>query len=444
VTSLASERAGHIGQAAEASGVGLVLSTDAAVRWEWLHEGVGTERGMFAAIMTWVRAHRPLADAVGYAVFSVFAAAIGLVGVWTTFSLLPFPVSPWWSLLFALPACALVLVRSLAPFPALFAGTVLCIADVLTVGGIGTFLVLLDLVFTATRTTSPRGRRRMLIGIGVAVVVVTAAAFATSRDFRVTLVIGLQFAALLGTVYWYATAVAQAHELVELHRQRALDAERLAERDRTEAVRREREDMARELHDLVAGHVSAMAIRAEAALSSPVSPTVAPLPEADRAALRAVRDSSLEAHSALRSMISVLRTGSDAPVAPLRRDALPVLADDARRHGLRVTLDDAIAGDIPAPVDHALARIVQESLANCLRHASGADVAIALDADETEVRARIDSRGGAPLERPALVGNGWGLELLAERARALGGGLEAGPTRDGWSVSAVLPRETPA
>nr|WP_277348946.1 ATP-binding protein [Microbacterium sp. CFH 90308] len=205
--------------------------------------------------------------------------------------------------------------------------------------------------------------------------------------------------------------------------------------------------MARELHDLVAGHVSAMAIRAEAALSAPGSAdgsgSGAPA-DTDRAALRAVRDSSLEAHRALRSMIAVLRSGADALSAPLRRDALPALVEDARRHGLTVTLDDAIAGDVPAPVDQALARIVQESLANCLRHAAGADVQVTLDADDSDVRVRVDSRGGAPLERPALVGSGWGLELLAERARALGGRLQAGPVPGGWSVQAEIPREVPA
>jgi signal transduction histidine kinase len=143
-------------------------------------------------------------------------------------------------------------------------------------------------------------------------------------------------------------------------------------------------------------------------------------------------------------MIAVLRSGADALSAPLRRDALPALVEDARRHGLNVTLHDAIDGDVPAPVDQALARLVQESLANCLRHAAGADVAVALDADGSDGRVRVDSRGGAPLERPALVGSGWGLELLAERARALGGRLHAGPVPGGWSVQAEIPREVPA
>lgn len=425
----------------------LVPSTDAVTPPGWLHEVVETSPGALAAVRTWVRAHRGPADALAYAALSMLIAAVGLVGLWSMFSLLPEPVSPWWSLIFALPASALALVRARAPFAALAAGVVLCVADVLTVGGITTFIVVLDLLYAATRVSSPARRRRILVGVGVATALVTASAFAVSRDLQVTVVVGLQIGALLGTAYWYATAVAQAHELVELHRQRALDAERLAERDRAEAVRREREDMARELHDLVAGHVSAMAIRAEAALSAPgvaEGSGSGTSSDADRAALRAVRDSSLEAHRALRSMIAVLRSGADALSAPLRRDALPALVEDARRHGLHVTLDDAIAGDVPAPVDQALARIVQESLANCLRHASGADVAVALDADESDVRVRVDSRGGAPLERPALVGSGWGLELLAERARALGGRLHAGPVPGGWSVQAEIPREVPA
>jgi signal transduction histidine kinase len=95
---------------------------------------------------------------------------------------------------------------------------------------------------------------------------------------------------------------------------------------------------------------------------------------------------------------------------------------------------------IPSPVDQAVTRIVQESLANCVRHAAGAEVAVVLDTvDGDGVRVRVDSQGGRAVTHPPIEGSGWGLELLRERARALGGRLEAGPTEGGWSVRATIP-----
>ncbi len=378
-----------------------------------------------------------MADALGFALLAVAFAALGMVGLWTVFSALPEPVSPWWSLATALPACALVLQRDRAPMALLWVSLALLVVDLVTVGGIVTLIVVLDLLYAATVAASPARRRRILAGIAVAVAAIGVAALAAADDIRIALLMSLQLGALAGMDYWYATSVAQAHELVALHRERAEDAERLAARDRDEAVRREREQMARELHDLVAGHVSAIAIRAEAALS--VEATAG----SDRAALHAVRDSSLEAHQALRSMISVLRTG-DGMIAAPRRDALPALVDDARRHGLTVTLDDALPSGIPSPVDQAVTRIVQESLANCVRHAAGADVEVVLDAVAQGVRVRVDSRGGSAVTHPPIRGSGWGLELLRERARALGGRLDAEPTDAGWSVRATIPLEVAA
>ncbi|KAA9144657.1 sensor histidine kinase [Microbacterium lushaniae] len=386
----------------------------------------------------WVRAHRAAAEALAYAALTIAAAALGFVGLWSLFSVLPEPVSPWWSLLTGLPACALVVFRSRAPLALLVAALVLFVIDLLTFGGVVTLIVVLDLLYAATVVASPSRRRGILVGIAVAVAGMTAAALTRVDDVRVGILIGLQLGALAGMDYWYATSVAQAHELVALHRARAEDAALQAVRERGAVVRREREQMARELHDVVAGDVSAIAIRAEAALS------VDGPPESDRAALRAVRDSSLQAHQALRSMIAVLRNG-DGDVAAPGRDSLPDLVAEARRRGLRVTVDDSLPQGLPSPVDHAVTRIVQESLANCARHAAGADVQVVLSAGgDGDVHVRVDSRGGAAVTSPPIQGTGWGLDLLRERARALGGRLEAGPDGDGWSVRATLPTAVPA
>lgn len=398
-----------------------------------------TAVGIRHTVLPWVRRHRPAVDAGLFLLISVVAAWVGIVGFWSVFAVLPTPASPWWSLVTAVPACAMVLVRDRFPLATLVATSTIAVVDLASFGGIGPLFVVIDALFVATRAASPRRRRSILIALVAVVAVIVAAILVVRRDVGLAAVIGIQLGAVLGTAYWYATAVAQSRELVALHRRRAEDAEALAARDRVVAVEREREAMARELHDLVAGHVSAMAIRAEASLAAP------PDGQRDRAALRAVRDSGLEAHEALRSMIAVLRAGdrSDDLVAPPRRSGLPALVDDARRSGLRVSVRDDIAGELPGPVDQTAARIVQEALANCLRHAAGALVEVQLADDGDDVVVRVHSRDGVALQHPPLEGSGWGLELIRERARALGGELTAGPQDDGWTVRARLPRGVP-
>ncbi|MBL5974159.1 MAG: sensor histidine kinase [Candidatus Leucobacter sulfamidivorax] len=395
--------------------------------------------------------------AVVYALLAVVFAALGLSGLWDVFSLLPDPVSPWWTLATAIPAAALVLLKQRAPGAGLIAVVVLFAADLLTTGGIVPLLVVLELMQALILVLSAEHRRRALVGVVAACALVAVAALLRSGDIRVALMIALPFGALLGFSYWYANSTAQSRELVELYRQRAEDATRLAEFDRSGAVRDERERMARELHDIVAGHVTAVAIRSEAALmsggSAPPVDGAAPASR-EREALRAVRDSSLEAHGALRSMIAVLREGSDGFSAPIGREMVPRLVEEAERSGVRVTLHDGIEGSLCQPSDHALGRVVQEALANSVRHASGGEVEVRLrEADRVDgadsvdgagdvVVVEVSSRGGGSLVVPELRGSGLGLGLLAERVRIVGGEFSAGREGEAWVVRARLPRGT--
>ncbi|GAA2092323.1 sensor histidine kinase [Brevibacterium salitolerans] len=387
----------------------------------------------------WWRTPSPWKELLGYVTVAVLSAAFGF-RTWDLFSLLPEPVSSWWTLAPGLPACALVLTKRRAPVASLIAATAFFVLDLLTTSGLITFILVLDLLYTAA-VALPAGRRSRLLGaVAAGTAVIAASAYALTRDAGFTVAIGLQMGAVLGTGYWYGTAVAQSQELVELHRRRAEDAALLAERDRVEAVQREREHMARELHDVVAGHVSAVAIRSEAALS--VGDSEEPSPE--RRALHAVRDASLDAHTALRSMIAVLRAGGEGLVTPPGRETVPELAAQARSSGVEVAVDDRVGEALPAPVDHAVGRIVQEALANAVRHAAGSSVQVRMERKEDGVHVTVTSRGGAPLRRPELSGSGLGLELLGERARALGGTLTAGALQTGpeagdWEVRAVLP-----
>lgn len=383
----------------------------------------------------WVRRHRGVADALIYLLIALAAGALGLTVSGAIVPSVFAAASPWWALIPALAAVALVLVRDRWPIPALIAAATVMAVDVFAFGGLVPLIVAVDVLYVATRETEHR--RRILLGMIAVVAVMAIAAGWITGDARAAFLVALQLGALGGLGYWYGTAVAQSRELVALHRQQAEDARHEGARQRDAAVQRERDAMARELHDVVAGHVAAMAIRSEAALSTP------PAPDADRAALRAVRDSSREAHDTLRTMIAVLRDGGTQIAAPAGVASIDDLAEAARRSGLAVAIENELAADLSTPVDQAVARIVQESLANCVRHAPGAEVRIRLVEESGEVSVRVDSRG-ASAPPAQLVGNGWGLELLRERAKALGGRLDAGPRADGWRVEARIPAAVPA
>lgn len=386
----------------------------------------------------WYRRQRWWADPLGALVLSVVMAAFGFHGLWGPFSLLSDDVSPWWALVLAVPACVLSLGKARRPWTVLVLVAVLFLADLLTVGGVGTLVVLLDVLWMAAFRAGPRGRRVLLISLGTATAALFFAALLFADvDVPVAVLFGVQFGAIFGTDYWWAVAVSQAHELAELHRQRAEDAAAAAERDRTEAVQREREAMARELHDVVAGHVLAMAIRAEAALAT------RPDRSDDRAALRAVRDAGLDAHGALRSMISVLRRGG-GPLMPTPSWAdLDGIVQEARRSGLSVRFDAAELGDLGdlgGGGEQAVVRVVREALGNCVRHARGAQVEVRIARSGDEALVRVRSLGGTAAVAPMRHDSeGWGLQMLRERVAALGGAFQAGPDGDGWTVEARLP-----
>ncbi|QYM64423.1 sensor histidine kinase [Microbacterium sp. Se5.02b] len=393
---------------------------------EQVHGGIGA----------WYRRHRWWADPVGMAILAVVMAGLGFRGIWGPFSVLTAPVSPWWALVLALPACALALAKRRMPMTVLALVSALFVVDLLTVGGIGTLVVLLDVLWTAAFLAGERGRRALLLLLGASTLVLFVAAWLfTDVSFAVAFLIGVQFGAIFGTDYWWAVAVSQAHELAELHRQRAEHAAIVAERDRAEAVRRERETMARELHDVVAGHVMAMAIRAEAALSTEADRTK------DRDALQAVRDAGLDAHGALRSMISVLRRGDGNLARPPRWGDIDGIVHEAERAGLVVDLSVADLRDLGTGPEQAVVRIVREAVANCIRHAGGAHVEIVVDRDDHDVRVIVRSRGGVASAAVVRAGDGWGLQMLEERVVALGGVFTAGPVVEGWSVEGRIPIE---
>ncbi|MEJ3744584.1 sensor histidine kinase [Actinomycetes bacterium KLBMP 9797] len=207
---------------------------------------------------------------------------------------------------------------------------------------------------------------------------------------------------------------------------------RMRELDQVKLLERER--LARDLHDTVAHHVSAMAIRAQAGLA-----TMASQPDAAADALRLIEAEASRALAEMRTMVRALRRTEPADLAPSPRVADLAQLAGPSRGGPAVDVEIASdLDDLPPPVAAAIYRLVQESVTNARRHARHATrIQVRVAADDTSVRLRVSDDGDTGLVRSP----GYGLIGMIERADLLGGSCEAGPNPDrGWTVSAVLPR----
>ena len=201
------------------------------------------------------------------------------------------------------------------------------------------------------------------------------------------------------------------------------------------AVAEERRRIARDLHDL-AGHTLAAVLLHVTGARHVLRRDV---DEAERA----LRDAEAVGRSSLdqiRATVAALRAderGTD-PALPDAAD-LGVLVDDYRRAGLDIRFDaDGDLAGLDGPVGTALHRIAREALTNVARHAPGNRVEVSLVAEDGAVRLRVvDSGTAGPAEPPD--GPHFGLVGMAERARAVGGELDAGPAPGGWRVEARLP-----
>jgi signal transduction histidine kinase len=199
----------------------------------------------------------------------------------------------------------------------------------------------------------------------------------------------------------------------------------------------ERLSIARDLHDLVAHHVTGIVVQAQAA--NLVSGTN---PDAATDALQAIEHAGAQALVAMRAMVGELRSeDGDAPLSPAATlDDLRAIAQRCAAQGLEVHVRDngALEGTSP-DLAVSVHRIVREAITNTQRHARGAtavDVWIDHRGDHLDVVVTDDGQGAVA----ARAGSGFGLIGMAERAAALGGHFSAGPTADGgWEVRAQLP-----
>ncbi|WP_330246344.1 MULTISPECIES: histidine kinase [unclassified Streptomyces] len=387
---------------------------------------------------------RPHRDDVLIAVIGLFSGVcLTAVGLYMQRGR-PFD-SPWIPLAPLVAMSGLELLRRSAPQTALVIGTFALIADQFTAGNLATVVMFTDLMYAAVVYGTPAAARRIPVTtflITVAVTIGFLAWFRTAEALLIGIVTGLvSFAPAITGV-----SVRNHRDAAETARLRADQTALLAEMDRTQAVTAERARMARELHDMVANHLSAIAIHSTAALSIDDAAT-------SRDALGVIRHNSVEGLAEMRRLIGLLRTGSkesEPSVAPTLA-ALDALIEQTRTNaapsGLTCTLQDARTeqGALPAPVELAAYRIVQESLTNALKHGAPGPVVVRLGRTgpllTVEVTSVFGDRPG-----PRAPGSGAGLVGMTERVALLGGEFEAGPVTTGgeakiWRVRAELPVE---
>ncbi|GAA2998941.1 sensor histidine kinase [Actinokineospora diospyrosa] len=279
--------------------------------------------------------------------------------------------------------------------------------------GLDTMIYVLVLVYALVRWGSGRE-----IVIGLAVVAV-AAGIGMVPDY-------VGPAELYGGVAVLAAAGACGAAL----RYRAESRRRASDQIRGQ----ERVGLARELHDIVAHHVSAIAVQAQAGRAM-----AGQRPEAALEALAVIEGEASRTLAEMRAMVRVLRDGAPASFGP--QPGVVDLVSLARRAPVPVVdveLPDDL-GDLPPQVDAAVYRLAQEALTNALRHARGASrVEIRVVEGEGRLRLRVTDDG--QIDPARSVNHGFGLLGMTERVQMLGGTLRAGPAPEGgWTVDADLP-----
>jgi signal transduction histidine kinase len=282
-------------------------------------------------------------------------------------------------------------------------------------------------LFVALYTVTAQGDGRRTLAAAAATVAGLSAVWLLTADL-----VPLNGA---GWVFFRIGAAVMAAALGESVRGRLAAAEaehRAAVRAHEERARRqvdaERLRLAREVHDTVAHALSVINVQA-----GTTAHVLDRRPEQAKTALRTVERTSALALRELRSTLGMLRDDAPSPATGLAQ--LDRLVDATRAAGLRVDVDDRSRPDLPAAVDHAAYRIVQEALTNAVRHAGATRVRVSISAGPGALDVAVvdDGSGGG-------ASGGHGITGMRERAELLGGELTAGSAATGgFAVRARLP-----
>lgn len=205
--------------------------------------------------------------------------------------------------------------------------------------------------------------------------------------------------------------------------------------ERAHALARERAELARELHDTVGHRLAVIAVQVQAARSGPLDAETRELVEV-------IEEQSTRALAEMRTLVGGLRGDPPQWAQPARIEDLQHLGE-----GCEVPVEIDIQqplGELDPSVVAALSRMAREALANALRHArelSKVQVKLRTEEGYVTLEVRDDGMGRAASSAAKIKGGGYGLVGMRERAKLLGGRLEAGPHPDGgWRVHTRLPR----
>jgi len=388
-------------------------------RWPWVAWLPQVLLGLAAVVLAGAGWHVLYTD---FAVPNRLAAALGIAAALPVAVCLQVPMLGWWTSL-GLTVVTAAVVRSdgggpLWPDPTLYV-----------------YLVVLGLV-------GLRVRLRALVEIWLLTLLASGLVLriapgpVTSPDL---VEVGILTGAVLVAAGSVRTTLDARHRLaVQTH---------VSEAERSHrALLEERTRIARELHDVVAHHMSVIAIQAEAAPYRVPDP-----PEELASSFRVIRANALNALTELRRVLGLLRPdgGADDAGPQPGLDRLDDLLANSRAAGLAVTA--ALSGPprpLPPGVDLSAYRILQEALSNAMRHAPGAQVRVEVRYRDDGVALRVVNgparavpEGLPSADRRSEAGApGHGLLGMRERATMLGGQLTSGPAPDGgYAVSAVLP-----
>jgi signal transduction histidine kinase len=290
----------------------------------------------------------------------------------------------------------------------------------------------------------------------VAVVVAQYTVAERHRSWRITVATTLATLVIVGPPVWWfggldaslpvsvAVCVAPAllglyvgtrRELIAEMRERAERAERDQDLRVRQARSEERNQIARDMHDVVTHRVSLMVLHATALEANNGRDATA--------FARQIGTIGREALDELRSLVEVLRAGDAAPLVPQPGLAdFGALVDRSRELGMPVTLElgDDTGTRTPALVEHALYRVAQEALTNVRKHAGNAETHVQVRREPPGLRLTVVNRAGTGAGARQLPGGGHGLLGIAERIRLVGGELTTRTTPDGgFRVEATVP-----
>ncbi|MFC9433336.1 sensor histidine kinase [Nocardia sp. NPDC057030] len=337
--------------------------------------------------------------------------------------------------------CLLTMLRRRMPVVAMVLGLAPLLIDMHLGPSVPVWILYGDLMYAAVLYSARRASRITMVVWSVFSGLIVVLTLVRTGDLRAVSIALVVVFAFIATPLWWANSVRTHKEIAGAERARAQALTLVAELDRRAAIADERTTMARDLHDVIAGHLSAIAIQSEAALG------VLARKDADPAVtgiMRSIRTNSVSALQEMRTMIGLLRSDGDSVdevAAPRRLAQLPLLVEAARAAGISVRVRENLDGtELPSAVDHAAYRIVQEALTNAMKHAPGQQVDIEVGTRDEQLRVLVrNPMAPAALRRTEHGEPHRGLINMRERTAALGGNFTAGPDSGRWEVLARLP-----